>query len=112
MFAEKSWGIGNKTAIVLLIMILILIIFYKPIIHSDITIVCGEFIEEGEVRGVTVYVFEYKTTEGITYRVSESKNHFTVQPHEFSKIDCLKLEYSNIWNFSGGVIDERVKKEN
>ena len=103
--------IGNKVGIFLLIFILTLILFWKPIIHYDTTTVCGQFIEEGEIRGVDVYVFEYKTRKGDVHRMHESKNHFRIESNELNKMNCIKLEYSNILNFSASVIDERVKKD-
>ena len=109
--AKKSWGIGNKTGIFLLVIIVTLILLWKPLIHGDVTIVCGEFIREGNVRGSKVYTFDYKTTEGVKYRMHESKELFSVQSDELREIECIKLEYSNILNFSAAVIDKRIKKE-
>ena len=103
--------IGNKVGIFLMVIIFALVLLWRPLVHSNVTIVCGEFIREGKVRGAKVYTFEYITTEGVKYRMHESKNLFSVQSDELLQMNCIKLEYSNILNFSASVIDERVKKD-
>lgn len=103
--------IGNKTGIIIFIIVLILIFFWRPIVHSSVTKVCGRYIGEGEMRGVKDFKFEYVTSSNKVHRISQSQSFFKLNADELQAIDCIEMEYSNILNFSAEVTDKRVLKK-
>ncbi|PHR42781.1 MAG: hypothetical protein COA32_17105 [Fluviicola sp.] len=107
---SQKWFIGNKASIVIFIVLIVVILFWKPIIHSSISIVCANFVKESTVNGAEVYVFDYETKKGNRYRIHESKSHFKIKSTELYKLECIEVEYSNILNFSGVITDQRIKK--
>lgn len=105
------WNRLKKNPVFLLVpVLLVLIFFWKPIVHSKVETACGKFVGEGEMKGVKDFVFEYSTKNGKKYRVGISKKQFKVSAEKLKELECIEMEYSAYLNFSGTVIDKRVRK--
>lgn len=112
-----NWGtniwrwIKKNPSFLLIPFLLVLIFFWRPIVHSKVETTCGRFVGEGKMKGVENFIFEYSTKNGKKYKIGESKKQFKLTSEELEKLECIEMEYSTYLNFSGSVIDKRAKNK-
>lgn len=104
-----SW-IKKNPSFLFIPLLFVLIFFWKPIVHSKVETTCGRFVGEGEMKGVEHFAFEYSTKKGRKHRIGISKKQIKLSTEELKALDCIEMEYSVYLNFSGTVVDKRVRK--
>ncbi len=100
----------KKGIFITLLVIFLIYVSLNHLVYINSSVACAKFTGQGQTKGANYLLYEFEVNSK-KYRGNESSSKIIDQSFDsLEKINCIKVEYSNVTPFFNRIIDRQVLK--